>query len=77
VIQLYRRTSPTQPFEKAGIPTTEADYHNSVAEQEYQKSTIHPQRQKDFQIVFIQFKDDEELPKELTYDEALERAYKP
>ena len=38
MIQLYRRTSPTQPFKKAGIPTTESDYYNAKAKEEVNKA---------------------------------------
>jgi hypothetical protein len=77
VIQLYRRTSSTQPFRKAGIPTTESDYYNARAKEEYQKTTIPPQRQREYEYVFIPFAEGEELPQEMTYEEAAERAHKP
>jgi hypothetical protein len=77
MLQLYRRTSPKANFKKTGIPTTESDYYNARAREEINKAGIPPIRQKDYEYVFIAFAQGEELPEEMTYEEAVSRAYKP
>lgn len=76
-LQPYRRTSSNQNFTKAGIPCDESDYYRRKAQEESNKANMPPQRIHDYQYVFITIEDDEDPPKELTYEEAVQRAYRP
>lgn len=77
MLQLYRRHSHTENYQQQGTPFFESNYQQRIAHEELQKASVHPAAQARFDYIVIQFAEGEDVPKELTTEQAAERRYIP
>jgi hypothetical protein len=77
MLQMYRRHSQTENYKLQATPFSESGYSERIAHEELQKAGVHPAAQARYDYIVIQFEEGEDLPKELTTEQAEERRYRP